>query len=47
MKELMKVLSDTFIGDAYDFQNAKKHTLAKKGVSDNELTIYYKKKYSK
>lgn len=35
-QELMKVLKDTFIGDAYDYRNAKKHTMSKKGIFGSE-----------
>jgi hypothetical protein len=31
-ENFMKVLSDTYVGDAYDYMNAKRHTLAKKGI---------------
>lgn len=35
-ENLVKVLHDNIVGDAYDYMNAKKHTLAKKGTFGSE-----------
>lgn len=36
VEDLVKVLHDSFVGDAYDYMNAKKHTMAKKGTFGSE-----------